>query len=615
MRLLEALCVAKNNGLIHPLDIQFAHMIAGDYQPVLMLAAVFLSRDTRVGHVCLPLRNLCPAAFFSGLHQGLAHMIWESSGNPKDIERVLLACPVVSNGQTVTPLVLEKKSLYLYRMWHNEVIVAQFIQRKNLLLDVEEKKTRKILDSYFDQNNILNWQKIAVAIAITCKLAIIAGGPGTGKTTTIAKLLGVLIELLPVPQRIKVVASTGKAAARLTESLNLTLQKIHRIDLVSRGFPREAITLHRLLGITPGGQRIRFNKDNPLPVDVLVIDEASMIDLAIMAYLFSVLSHHTRVVFLGDHHQLSSVEAGSVFGDLCYNASNHYSLYRAEQLSRLTGYKVIGREDYTHNAISDMICVLPTSYRFKQSSGIGQLAIAVNAGKAQLSIKILNDNFSDVCYFSLKSAADYQHLLDNCIEGYRIYLRLLQAGEKPHKILMAFRDFRVLCTICHGLFGTAGLNEYIEKMLHQIGLIFAHTSWKYPWYIGRPIMIMRNNPALQLCNGDIGIAILDDAREMKVWFLLPNGHTKAFNPLLLPLHSTAFAMTVHKAQGSEFDHVILVLPHQKISIITRKLIYTAITRAKRKITIYADQGVFQKAVSLDILRRSGLLDKLYANGC
>ncbi|VFP83382.1 exodeoxyribonuclease V subunit alpha [Candidatus Erwinia haradaeae] len=612
MRLEEALTLAKDHGLIHSLDIQFSRMIAErDSQPVLILASVFLSRDVRAGHVCLPLINMCPKGLFSGLHRDLAQIIWDAAGMPEDIESMLLACVAVSDGQIVTPLVLENNCLYLYRMWHSEVIVTNFIQSRNLFLEVEDKRTCKILDYYFDKSNIIDWQKIAVAIAITSQLTIISGGPGTGKTTIIAKLLCVLIELLPVCPRIKVVALTGKAAARLTESLHITLQSIDKTCLLLRGFPSVAITLHRLLGVMPGSQKVRFHADNHLPLDILVIDEASMIDLSMMAHLVSALSSHTRVILIGDQNQLCSVEAGSVFGDLCYRLDNHYSLRRAEQLSNLTGYKIIGKERCVCHSISDVRCVLPISYRFKNSSGIGQLALAVNSGKIKLSTRILNGNFSDVSYRCLQSAQDYNELIDHCVKGYHIYLNLLKIGEQYEKIIMAFRDFRVLCTIGNGLFGTSGLNENIEKQLYKMGLIYEHSALQYPWYIGRPIIIMRNNPYLQLYNGDIGIALLDDARHIKVWFLRPNGDIKGFNPFFLPLHSTAFAMTVHKAQGSEFDRVVLILPNQEASIITRQLIYTAITRAKKNITIYANEGIFQKAVRLDVLRRSGLLDKLY----
>ncbi|WP_157993785.1 exodeoxyribonuclease V subunit alpha [Candidatus Erwinia haradaeae] len=610
---MKLLFLEKYKHLLHPIDIHFACMLARDDQPILMLAAAFVSRYTREGHVCLPLSILYQKSFFSDLYNDLTYKVWDSFGTLEDIEISLLACSAISDGTQVTPLVLEKKSLYLYRMWRSEKIVAKFIQRKNMLIEIDEKRACVILDYHFREQDFLDWQKVAVAIMITCQIAIISGGPGTGKTTIISKFLCVLLELLQRPQRIKVVAPTGKAAARLTESLNITKQNINSRDFILNSFPNEAITLHRLLGILPDEKRIRYNADNPLPLDILVIDESSMIDVSMMAHLILALPEHARVIFLGDHRQLSSIEAGSVFSDLCDYSHNNYSINRSKQLSRLTGYKIVRTDGYLQHSIADMMCILSKSYRFADSSGISQLAAAVNKGHWQLIDKILNSNFNDICYFPLKNLEDYHHLLNKCVEGYRGYLDLIQNRAKPSKVLSVFKNFQVLCAISEGLFGSIGLNQYIETKLSKMELIRTHKSFTDSWYVGRPVMITRNDSVLKLCNGDIGIAMLNDENKMKVWFLLPDGNTKAFYPFFLPLHNTAFAMTVHKSQGSEFNHILLVLPPQILSVMTRQLVYTAITRAKQKITIFSEKITLQKAINLCISRCSGLLENITNN--
>ncbi|VFP87688.1 RecBCD enzyme subunit RecD [Candidatus Erwinia haradaeae] len=609
MILSELLYIAQKKGLLRPLDFHFARMISGEEAPLLMLAAAFLSRNTGEGHTCLPLEQLRPEALFSSAHQDLAQMIWRSVGAPKDVKGALLTYSSVSDGQLVAPLVLEKERLYLYRMWRREVEVAKFIQSKNFLLDIDEQKARKILDYHFGQN-VCNWQKTAVAVALIRQIAIISGGPGTGKTTTVAKFLASIIELSPKIQRIKVASPTGKSALKLSETLGKTLQILKATNRILSSFPREAVTLHRLLDIAPGSQYVRFCADRPLCLDVLVIDEASMIDLSMMSNLITALPDHARVLLLGDRDQLSSVEAGSVFSDLCHYADNCYSLPQAKQLFRLTGCQVVIRSENKTNLIGDMTCLLTQSYRFKKSSGIGQLALAVNSGQVQRTERILNGAFPDVCRIAIRCKEDYQKLLEVCSKGYSIYLRLLHAGAKPAEVLTAFRCCQVLCALNNGLFGVIELNKHIENMLHKVRLITQSSSVTHQWYIGRPVMIMRNNQEMRLFNGDVGIAMKDDQNQIKVWFLSSEGSVTAVQTQFMPLHDTAFAMTIHKSQGSEFEHTILVLPNEMTPVLTRQLVYTAITRAQKKLTIYAQKTIFERAVRTDVSRQSGLRDRI-----
>ncbi|VFP86513.1 exodeoxyribonuclease V subunit alpha [Candidatus Erwinia haradaeae] len=613
MILSELLYIAQQRGLLHPLDLHFARVVSGGEEAsLLMFCAALVSRNTREGHVCLLLDQLRSEVFFSGMHQDLAQMIWISVGAPENIKDTLLAHSAVSDGKLVAPLVLDRERLYLYRMWYNEVIVAKFIQRKNSSFYIDEQKTRKILDRYFGRN-VYNFQKISVAVALTRQIAIISGGPGTGKTTTVAKFLASVIELSATPQYIKVVSVTGKSALKLSEALGHSLKRLKVSDRILRSFPREAVTLHRLLDVHPSSQHIRFCADNPLQVDVLVVDEASMIDLSMMSFLITALPYHTRVLFLGDRDQLTSIEAGSVFSDLCYRADNYYSSSRAEQLFRLTGCKLIKQIANRANLIGDMICVLTKSYRFKRSSGIGQLALAVNNGQVHCTEKILNGTFSDVCRIAIRCQADYQKLVENCSEGYSSYLSLLHSGAKPNQVLTAFRCFQVLCAVHNGLFGVIELNKRIENMLHQVGLISKGFPVMQKWYIGRPVMIMSNDQDMKLFNGEVGIVMEDNDHQMKVWFLLSDGSITAVQTCFLPLHDTAFAMTIHKSQGSEFDHTIVILPNQIIPVLTRQLVYTAITRAKKKLTIYSEKLIFESAVRACVSRQSGLRDRIFIN--
>ncbi|MBD8162551.1 exodeoxyribonuclease V subunit alpha [Erwinia persicina] len=609
MTLMEGLQQAQRLRLLRPLDVQFAQMVATAQQPALMLAAALVSRDAGEGHVCLPLDQLHPEAFFAGRHPELAQALWQAAGTPQDWSACLLAQHAVSDGQSATPLVLYQQRLYLHRMWQSEGDVAEFVQRRQQTVTLDEVPMRQTLDRYFGQQPG-DWQKIAAAVALTCQVSVISGGPGTGKTTTVAKLLASLIELSASAPRIELAAPTGKAAARLTESLGKTLHELQLDEAIQRRFPGEATTLHRLLGALPGSQRMRYHRGNPLHLDVLVVDEASMVDLPMLANLIAALPPQARIIFLGDRDQLASVEAGAVLGDICRCAELGYSPERAAQLTRLTGCEVAGREDTRASAVRDTICLLRKSYRFTESSGIGQLALAVNAGEVKRVEQVFQGAFSDIRRHALSSSDDYQQLLNDCVAGYRGYLKLLAAGAAPAEILAEFGRFQLLCALREGPFGVAGLNDRIEQSLRQAGLIRRNMAVNGKWFAGRPVMIARNDRALGLFNGDIGIAMPDSEQQLKVYFPLPDGTIKAVQPSRLPPHDSAWAMTVHKSQGSEFEHTLMVLPNQVMPVLTRELVYTAITRAKRQLTLYADNGVFNAAVKMRTQRRSGLVDRL-----
>ncbi|VFP88846.1 RecBCD enzyme subunit RecD [Candidatus Erwinia haradaeae] len=609
MKLVELLYLGHQKHLFRLLDIQFARIVTKNKDSILMLAAALVSRASGEGNVCLPLSQIHPEFFFYGLNQDLAQAIWHAVNMPEDVESLLFMYSAVSDGRRSCPLVIQNKRLYLHRMWKSEQLVLNFIKYQSYIANLEENKISEILDLYFGYNSS-DWQKIAAAVAITSKISVISGGPGTGKTTTVAKILASLIKLSLLPQRIKVAAPTGKAASRLTEELGLALRNL-RLDLhMLESFPLEATTLHSLLGATMHSQYMYYNSDNMLPLDVLVVDESSMIDLSMFDHMISALPSKARVIFLGDHNQISSVEAGTVFSDICYINNNKYSPSRAAQLSRLTGCNVMACEDSNDSSVGNMICLLHKNYRFKIESGIGQLSEAVNSGNIRLVEKILRGNFCDICFCTMNSDADYRDMLKISVEGYRNYFKVLKEGADPDKVLDYFKRFQVLCVLREGGFGVLGLNKSIENMLYLEGLINHEMFLNHFWYDGRPVIILRNSKELKLSNGDIGIAIKDKRKQLRVWFVLYNGDIVSIDPARLPLHQTAFVMTVHRSQGSEFEHVLLVLPTKFMPILTRQLFYTGITRAKKRLIIYANQSVLRDIIRMSMNRQSGLIDRI-----
>lgn len=612
---------AIDEHLFSALDVQFARYLIKDENPLLLFVVALLSAETMTGHVCLPLNRITLAELFSGRYPDMAENFWRAIGEPNEetIYQTLLQCDAVSlvSEQRNSPLILSGRTLYLQRMWLYEKQIAEYFSQVNIST-VDQEQIAPVLAQLFAPaddvtRDTIDWQKIAAAVAVTSKTAVISGGPGTGKTTTVARILAALIKLKPTDSAdfiIELAAPTGKAAARLTESLGAALGYISLTDDERRMLPQQAKTLHRLLGAQPESQKLRYHRDNRLALDILIVDEASMVDMPMMAKLIEALPEHARVIFLGDKDQLASVEAGAVLGDICRYANTGYSRQRAQQLSQLTGYDLTQHSTDTGPVIRDNLCLLRKSYRFSANSGIGQLAFAVNNGNAKQAERILNSGLDDVISHTLMTEQDYAELLLSSAEFYRQYLLSVKAKLTPEIILEQYNHYRLLTALREGPFGISGLNERLEQLLHRQGLIRRPINRLNKHYEGRPIMISRNDSPLGLFNGDIGILLKDSDGQLRAYFQLPDGTIKGIQPNRLPQHDTAFVMTVHKSQGSEFEHTALVLPKVYSPVITRELVYTAMTRAKNKLSVYAEPWILRKAIETPTQRRSGLAEQL-----
>ncbi|HEM6890535.1 TPA: exodeoxyribonuclease V subunit alpha [Providencia rettgeri] len=599
-----------------PLDVQFAYSLSEDENPILLMVTAILSAETMAGHVCLALSDIMLEKLFAGRHPELAAEFWHKMGQPDEqtVYQTLLQANAVSlgNENKTSPLVLSGDYLYFQRMWQYEQYVAHYFSNTPID-DKNNQQIKVVLDNLFPISDEIDWQKIAAAVAVTSKVSIISGGPGTGKTTTVARILAALIKLETKHEyrvRIELAAPTGKAAARLTESLGEAMKHMPLTDDERALLPHQAKTLHRLLGAQPESQKFRYNRDNRLSLDILIVDEASMVDLPMMGKLLESLPENAKLIFLGDKDQLASVEAGAVLGDICQFADNGYSLERAAQLSEISGYSIEQYSSTTGPIIRDSLCLLRKSYRFSADSGIGKLAFAVNAGNVLGVQKLLKQGCFDVHNYVQETADDYAQILLNASENYKDYLLAVKSKETPAQVLKKFNQYRLLTALREGPFGVVGLNDKLEKLLHRQGLINRPYNLLNKHYAGRPIMISRNDSPLGLFNGDIGVILPDENNSLRAYFQFPDGTIRGIQPNRLPQHETAYVMTVHKSQGSEFAHTALVLPQVYSPVITRELVYTAITRAKKELSLYGSPKVLRRAIETPTKRRSGLAIQL-----
>ncbi|MFN3714184.1 MAG: exodeoxyribonuclease V subunit alpha [Alcanivoracaceae bacterium] len=619
------------DGWLRPLDRALAALLLSeggeDSDKVLVLAAL-TSQQLGQGDICLDLARAssAPAALFARMPtviEGDSPLHWLARHASDDLYEALRHSPVVANERcdSPAPLVLDGDRLYLRRYHEYETRIAgQLLARLDSTLPAPDR-LRDRLDALFPQRSDVgtDWQKIACALATRSRFTLITGGPGTGKTTTVVRLLGLLQSVAleqNAPLRIRLAAPTGKAAARLKSSISGAISALPLSDSIRSSIPAEVSTLHKLLGSRPDSRRFRHDRHHPLHADLVVVDEASMMDLEMTASLLDALRPDARLILLGDKDQLSSVEAGAVLGNLCLGAdAGNYSADTCAWLSAQTGESVDAWRG-EGIALAQQTVMLRHSHRFAADSGIGQLARAVNQDDSEALQRIWQSPPQDVSRLVLLPD-QYQPLEEQCVAGYRHYLEQLEQ-QRPNTsdavsvwadtVLHGYEHFQLLCALRDGDTGVSGLNRRVAAALHQAGLISRNEGW----YEGRPVIMTRNDYQLGLMNGDVGITLNlasdDGTSSLRVAFRLPDGRITLVLPSRLDGVESVYAMTVHKSQGSEFRHAALVLP-ASAQAVSRELLYTAITRARSHFTLVGTAATLSQPAR-PTLRASGLADRL-----
>jgi exodeoxyribonuclease V alpha subunit len=610
----------RERGVLSDLDWHFAHAvgrIGGDERPLVRLAAALASRAVGQGHVCLDLLRLLDGPALADDTGLPVECAWPTLD---EWQATLDASPLVARAESarVTPLVLDPAGrLYLRRYWEHQTRLAAAIRARALAEDlpVDDRCLAEGLARLFKTPVSVgpDWQRIAATVAVLRRFCVISGGPGTGKTHTVVRILALLVEqavrIAGRAPQCTLLAPTGKAAARLTESIRTGKAELACADTVLAAIPDAAATIHRGLGATPGrSAQFRHGPENPLVTDVVLVDEASMVDVALMARLVAAMPPQARLILLGDQDQLASVEAGAVLGDICNTGAPHSfsrSFGAAVQARVGTGLP-LAPDAPAGRGIWDCIVQLTHSYRYQSESGIGRLARAVNAGDVEGVFAALAGG-GGVRLFEPAPDGALGPVLESAVrEGFAPYF----ATQEPLARLRALERFRVLCAHRRGPLGVETVNTQIEQLLAGDGVIRPDATF----YVGRPILITRNDYQLQLYNGDVGTIVDDPERPgaRVAVFVGHDGAARRITPSRLPPHETVFAMSVHKSQGSEFDAVAVLLPAQPSPIVSRELLYTAVTRARRQAGVHATRAVIAHAVVHRSERASGLRDALWA---
>ena len=600
-RLIRALSRAALNGDADIAGVELARFITriSPHEPASVAFGAYLAAAAiHDSHTCLRLDRA------PDLTENMQELV-ASCG--LDVERVVKD---IENSETVgregdsLPLLLHDNRLYLHRYWSYEKALSELIIKKaqggpeDLGAGYREQAV-KVVQRLFPAKapEAPDWQKLATLRALFTDILIISGGPGTGKTRTVTAIMAALIETDPKSDiSIVMCAPTGKAAARLTESVASASRSFNLSEGILEKMPKKASTIHRLLGAVPVTGGFRHNRENPLPYKVVIVDEASMVDLSMMAHLVDALAPDTKLILLGDRDQLASVEAGSVLGDICMGERLFSYSKSFVKIAEQADEHVSDEQEKGTHPLRDSIITLKHNYRFNGESGIDELALAVREGDYKAVKEILLSKEKGRVNFIPSMEKGLSRLVEHEAGS---FINSVYAAKSPAEAIKRMEGVKILCGIKRGGAGVEDINNYVAAR-------FFRTRGMNMVYRGMPVIINRNDYRLELFNGDTGIIWPGAGGGLKAWFRFGGDDLRAFSISRLPPFEPAWAVTVHRSQGSEFMKAIVMLPYEKGRMPGRELLYTAITRAREEVTVWGGWEDLRACVETPTRRDSGL---------
>jgi exodeoxyribonuclease V alpha subunit len=573
------------------------------------------------GHICIPVDDSINDELIEGGYEINNQSIEENA-------LVTFAKSYDESKQTdLKPFVFYKGKLYLQRYFVYENQVLEKIEAFSKNVDQKDRRqklnaqkefilraiSKEVDISSYTEIEKVDWQAIAAILGVLNNITFITGGPGTGKTTTVAKILSLLKRMEGEDIRIALTAPTGKASTRMKESLLNSVKEYKELEIDKLVEGSKPFTIHRLLGTNLNSPFFKHNKDNPLPYDVVIIDESSMIGLALFAKLITAIPSTSRIIILGDSEQLASVDAGTLFGDICLSQTENENRFSEEDTAFFNALVNPYRKSYlpvleSYNTLNANFVRLKKTYRFDNASALGAFTKAIIEGNKEQVAKLFETNDTS----SLKIDAEYnESFLKNFALGYKEYIEendITQALKKINKC-------RVLCAVKQGEQGVYAINDKIKSILKNEyknqSDFFNPTS---EFYHNQLIIVTKNQQDLNLFNGDVGLIRKGEDGKLKVYFQIVEEKDgvitesyRTISPGFIEVWDTVFAMTIHKSQGSEFNEVLVILPKNKENrLLTRELVYTGITRAKECAYIQTTIDVLLTAVEKGVDRVSGL---------
>ncbi|MBO6621026.1 MAG: exodeoxyribonuclease V subunit alpha [Balneola sp.] len=549
---------------IDQFEYEFIKFLIRNYPSIkdeVIKCALITVKDQLNGNICTNLESLNESI--------LAQKMGIDTIDLSKLKLELVSSEIIGSPEEYKPFILERNNLYLHKYWSYENELVHWLKKKKneASTQLDSNIVDKVNSLFSDTGGEFNYQKLAVFLSLTKSFLIISGGPGTGKTYTAKKIIEALRIYDPLIN-IALAAPTGKAADRLNESIS---------DL-NGDF--KAVTLHRLLGARSDGE-FRFNENEKLLQDVIIIDEASMLDIRMWVSMLRALKSSARLIFLGDKDQLSSVEAGSVLGDICFDADNYFT---SETIETLSKHGLECQQSNSVNILNDNIVLLNKSYRSELSSGIPQLAKAINKKDLKSFEEVIRD-------------FDQVQIIEPDTENVNSLLNAYSEEIVDQKF-----DTQFLCSNKKGVFGAENLNRLVESKIKSLLNIPVINEW----YAGRRIMITKNDPILGLSNGEIGRCILLEDNSLVVKF----SDDKEVKISELQNFSLAYAITIHKSQGSEFKNVSVFLSDKFNPVLSKELLYTGVTRAKENALVIGKGEIIKQMIFKEIKRSSAIPEKI-----